>query len=752
MAEAAEALGRDLGANRAGFFQTANEDTLEFGASWTDGVLEPLAGPWPVANIGAHYLGEIRAGRAFGIADTARDPTTAGSPFGARGLIVAPIIRDGRCCAGLYVNHAIARDWTAGEIEFVRDVADITWDVVERSRTMTAMRESEKLFREIADVAPVLIWMSDTTKACVWFNKPWLDFTGRTMEQELGDGWAEGVHPDDFDRCVATYNGAFDRREPFRMDYRLKRHDGLWRVVNDIGVQRFSSDGTFLGYIGSCLDVTGQREAEAALRDSEERFRGIFENAATGIVLLDADGHFRSCNPAFSAMLGYSEQELRRFCFAKLMHPEDRDANVYQFRRLAAQEMPSYEIVNRYLHKDGKSIWVHKHVSLLRDATGRPTNTITLVTDITGRKRQEDQIRLLMSEVNHRSKNMLALVQAVARQTLAANPQDFLDRFGKRIEALAASQDLLVKNAWKGVHLNELVRSQLAPFEDLIGTRIDLQGPPLFVSASAAQVVGMALHELATNAGKYGALSGADGSVAITWCIQHGDREEKMFIMNWCEQCAHSITGPAKLGFGSSVIGSMAEMSLGAKVELSFPATGLTWQLRCVADEVLDAGVRALPGGEGERPRSSSALTKDRPRILVVEDEALVAIEIAHVLTEAGFEIVGPARRVSAALELLRRSGCDAAVLDINLGRETSEAIAAELTASETPFVTLSGYSEEEHHSAFAAAPALTKPVRPEPLIAELRKCIEKITRADPALDAELSARERGECCGLNDR
>ena len=213
MAEAAEALGRDLGANRAGFFQMANEDTLEFVASWDDGILEPLVGRWPAANIGMHYLGDIRAGRSFGIADTARDARTAGSWFGARALIVAPIIRDGRCCAGLYVHQAIAGEWTAGEIEFVRDVADITWDGVERSRTMTAMRESEKLFREIADVAPVLIWMSDTTRACVWFNKPWLDFTGRTMEQELGYGWAEGVHPDDFDRCVAAYKGAFDRRE-----------------------------------------------------------------------------------------------------------------------------------------------------------------------------------------------------------------------------------------------------------------------------------------------------------------------------------------------------------------------------------------------------------------------------------------------------------------------------------------------------------------------------------------------------------
>src|SRR5262249_52852737 len=118
--------------------------------------------------------------------------------------------------------------------------------------------------------------------------------------------------------------------------------------------------------------------------------------------------------------------------------------------------------------------------------------------------------------------------------------------------------------------------------------------------------------------------------------------------------------------------------------------------------------------------------TSNHPRILVVEDEALVAIEIAHALTGAGFEVVGPARNVTRALDLLRRSGCDGAVLDINLGRETSEAIAIELAANNTPFVTLSGYSSEQHHPAFAVAPALRKPLRLQFLIAELRKCMEQ--------------------------
>jgi two-component sensor histidine kinase len=343
------------------------------------------------------------------------------------------------------------------------------------------------------------------------------------------------------------------------------------------------------------------------------------------------------------------------------------------------------------------------------------------------KKRQEDQIHLLMREVNHRSKNMLSLVQAIARQTLAANPDDFLDRFGKRVEALAANQDLLVKNAWKGADLNELVRTQLATFEDLIGTRIDLQGPHLFVFASAAQALGMALHELATNAGKYGALSAADGRVDIAWGVQRNEDGKEIFVMSWREHCAHPITAPAKQGFGSFVISGMVEISLGAQVKLDWPVTGLIWHLRCATSEVVEGSAGSVPIIEDESGIADRhQLTSQRPRVLVVEDEALVAMEIAHALTGAGFDVVGPARSVPAALEFLKWSKCDAAVLDINLGRETSEAIAIELTANKTPFVTLSGYSSKQHHSVFAGAPMLGKPLRLQFLIAEVKKCIEQ--------------------------
>ena len=133
--------------------------------------------------------------------------------------------------------------------------------IEEEKRSQSALRESEVRFRNVADTAPVLIWMSDTNKHCTFFNKGWLDFTGRTMEQEFGDGWTEGVHAEDIAHCLEVYGSAFDARKPFTMEYRLRRNDGEYRWMLDVGTPRFEA-GVFLGYIGSCLDITERRQAE----------------------------------------------------------------------------------------------------------------------------------------------------------------------------------------------------------------------------------------------------------------------------------------------------------------------------------------------------------------------------------------------------------------------------------------------------------------------------------------------------------
>jgi two-component sensor histidine kinase len=195
-----------------------------------------------------------------------------------------------------------------------------------------------------------------------------------------------------------------------------------------------------------------------------------------------------------------------------------------------------------------------------------------------------DHVNLLMCEIRHRSKNMLGLVQAIARETAATGkPEDFMRRFTERVEALTTNQDLLVRNEWRGVDVEDLVRAQLAHFADLLGSLIALHGPKLRLSATAAQAIGLALHELATNAGKYGALSVSDGCVDVGWGL-----DSDMFEMGWIEHNGPPVSVPRRRGFGTTVIKAMAERGVDGAVDLDYAPSGLTWHLTCAAAKALE--------------------------------------------------------------------------------------------------------------------------------------------------------------------
>ena len=594
-------------------------------------------------------------------------------------------------------------------------------DVTGRKRAEEALRESEEQLRLFVEQAPVSIAMFDHDMRYLASSRRWNAEHGVPEANLVGQTHYKAF-PEIPERWRIAHRRGLAGETVREEEDLLVRLDGRSQWFRWEIRPWLKADHGIGGILIFSEDVTARVETERALRQSEERFRGIFEHAGTGIAIMDLEGRFQSCNPAYSAMLGYSEEELRALLFQDLVHPEDRAANIAENRRLLGQEIPAFEIVNRYVRKDGKSIWVHKYISLLRDHSGTPTGLIALVTDMTERRRQEEQIRLLMREVNHRSKNMLALVQAVARQTRASNPDDFLERFGERIQALAGAQDLLIKNEWRGVDLEELVLSQLAHFKDLIGTRIKLKGHALLISASAAQTIGMALHELATNAGKYGALSTREGRVEIEWSHKRAGTDKETFELTWREKGGPAVEPPSVQGFGSTVICTLAEANLNAMVELDFAAGGLSWRLQCPAANVEE--VCSEPVFEVTKPVRGNVPASAHPRVLVVEDEALIALEIAHVLSDAGFDVIGPARAVAAALSLIEESGCDVAVLDVNLGGETSEPVAWRLLAKGTPFVTLSGYSRAQHPPVFSSAPVLAKPLQPELLITEVRGCL----------------------------
>ncbi len=325
------------------------------------------------------------------------------------------------------------------------------------------------------------------------------------------------------------------------------------------------------------------RDATDLLRESEVTFRAMFDVSSVGKIEVEPEtGRFLRANTAMCKFVGYSEAELLARTVYDITHPDDRGIDREPLRRMVAGELAGFDLEKRYIRKDGNVVWARGTVNVIR-VPGRPLRNTGVILDITERKEREEREHLLMREMNHRAKNMLSVVDSIAHQTATKNPEDFMERFSERIQALSANQDLLVRSQWHGVEIEDLVRTQLAPFADPVGPRIVMRGPMLRLNAASAQAIGLALHELATNAGKYGALSTGAGRVDIGWGTD-GDS----FAMGWTEREGPPVSTPQRCGFGTVVMKGMVERSADGTVDLGYATSGVTWRLTCPAANALE--------------------------------------------------------------------------------------------------------------------------------------------------------------------
>ena len=311
--------------------------------------------------------------------------------------------------------------------------------IEERVTGENKLRESESRFQIVADAAPVLIWMSGVDKLCTFFNKPWLDFTGRSIEQELGNGWTEGVHQDDFKRCLEVYTSAFDARQPFVMQYRLRRNDGEYRWISDQGVPRYDPQGRFAGYIGSCVDVTELVNKDQALRESEERMRVAAEAINLGIWEWDLTKDEIWATNARRALVGWpASGKIALNDFMRRLHPEDRD-RVQQIIDDAIHGGEDFDSEYRLILPDGVVRWMSTRGSVQFDHAGKPARLLGISTDITARKQAELDAQRDRAELSHLSRvalmgEMSASIAHELNQPLAgilsnaAAGQRFIDR------------------------------------------------------------------------------------------------------------------------------------------------------------------------------------------------------------------------------------------------------------------------------------------------------------------------------------
>jgi PAS domain S-box-containing protein len=330
-----------------------------------------------------------------------------------------------------------------------------------------------------------------------------------------------------------------------------------------------------------------------ALSASEAEFRAIFESSVAGMAQADpGTRRLTRVNDRFCDITGYSAAELTGgMTFLDLSPPEDRAAEAERFRRAMAG---SGRIVleKRYQRRDGSIAWVHLSVALVPAGAGRPARNVATVHDITDRKLAEDRQTLLAREVDHRAKNALAVVQAALRLTPKEDPVAFASAIEGRVGALARAQSLLADTQWQGASLHALVEAEVAAF--MAGgsgaPQVILDGPPISVPAQLSQPLSLALHELATNATKYGALSRPGGQVRISWSL-----EASRLRLEWREQGGPVVSGaPNRSGFGSRLLGTTVRLQLGGSLVQHWPPEGMV----CVLDVPLERQAEpALPAG-----------------------------------------------------------------------------------------------------------------------------------------------------------
>ena len=393
-----------------------------------------------------------------------------------------------------------------------------------------------------------------------------------------------------------------------------------------------------------------------------------------------------------------------------LLHPDDWEPLRQVVLRMAKGER-TQQVEFRVRRPNGELRWCTGTAAASVDAAGNVARISGVTIDVTERKEAEERQVLLAREVDHRARNALAIIQSIIRLTRAKTVDDYVATVEGRIKALALAHTLLSDSRWHGADLGTLVAEEFAPYRS--GNKVELKGPNVSLSPATAQGIALALHELATNAAKHGALSSLKGRVGLTWQLQ-----SDILTLHWVESGGPPIKTPSARSFGLKVIKASIEQQLGGQATFDWNPRGLRCDLAIALREAKepreqDGAHHANGGGNG----AAIPLQRiDKPRVLVVEDEALVGIMIQECLTELGFQIVGPVCTASDALQAAKDGAFDAAILDINLGDGMVYQVAEILSRRHVPFVFVTGYDADSVDSRFRHIPVLQKPVEREML------------------------------------
>ncbi len=394
------------------------------------------------------------------------------------------------------------------------------------------------------------------------------------------DWWFSRIHPEDAPHFHATLEALFaGDREELDLEFRMRHANGEWIWVWQRGLAVRDSAGRLKRTVGAILDITGRKRAEAALRESEARFRHMADSAPALIWMTDAAGQITFANMHYDFLFGRPADEMLGEGWREVIHPDDIEPFFSAFKEAFIARRP-FRSEFRVRDKEGRILWLRCEGVARLDDAGAFLGYTGCNVDITDAKVAEVRQQLLINELNHRVKNTLASVQYIVSQTLrnAATTEQAKGAFEARLMALSRAHDVLTRENWEGAGLSEIVAETIEPYRGLGESRFRIDGPQVRVQPRMALALAMAIQELATNAVKYGALSNAAGSVRLDWGIESGGGQPRLQL-RWEEREGPAVAEPSKRGFGTRLIERGLAQDIDGEVRIDFAPSGVVCTL-----------------------------------------------------------------------------------------------------------------------------------------------------------------------------
>ncbi len=453
----------------------------------------------------------------------------------------------------------------------------VSRDITARQFADAALRESEARFKTFAQAMPNQVWSATPDGAIDWLNDKTFEYSGRTFDELKGDGWVQIVHPDDIEEARSRWAAALAGGDPYETEFRLHRADGTYRWHLSRALPIEDEDGRITRWVGTNTDIEDQMAFETALIESQQRVEAAVEAADIGTWDFDPRTGLLAWDDRCYELFGLTPGKPVSFeVFLSGLHPGDRAAIEKACLDSMRPDNPlPYEVEYRTVGlDDGIERWVSAKGKGVFE-NGVAVRFIGTIRDISTLKQAQAQQQLLTRELEHRMKNMMAIIAAIANQTFrtAATKEEAQAIFGARLATLDRAHDALTRSSWTSASMATVVEGALAPHRTGEG-RIHIEGPNLDLTAKQALSLALALHELATNAAKYGALSRPDGKVDVTWGT-NGPASDPALQFAWRESGGPAVAPPQRRGFGSRLIESALSADFGGTVTIDFAPAGV---------------------------------------------------------------------------------------------------------------------------------------------------------------------------------